>query len=209
MKFIGILSVFVIVAILSSTSQAYSTDEKLVVEIFIESFCKYSKKFITQTFGPVYASVKDKIDVEFYPYGKASRSLNDEDEWEFNCQHGTIECVNNTKQSCALDVIGDNQDRQVEFMRCAMGEKTLTQCSDLLKINKDTVETCASGERGIELQHKAAEESEKVIPKSGKVPTIVFQRIYSEDNSMAAMADFKATCIRLYEENFGKKKGAK
>lgn len=202
MKFVGVLSALLIIA-LSSTSQADTQDQKLLVEIFVESFCKYSKKFMVINFCPAYAAVRDRIDVQFYPYGKASRSKNDDDEWEFNCQHGTIECINNTKQSCGLDVIGEHQDRQVEFMCCTMGDKTLTQCCDLLKINKNAVEVCASGSRGDELQKLAAEETEKVMPKSNQVPTVVFNRKYSEPNSMAALNDFKEAFDRIYKEIFG------
>ena len=203
MKFVGILSV-ILVIVFSSTSQA-KDENKLIVEIFIESLCKFSKKFITGVFASGYPSVKDIIIVIFYPYGKVIRSRNLDDEWEYDCQHGIVECVTNTKQSCGLDMIGNDQDRKVKFMTCAMGSNNLTHCSKHSNLNHDDIVKCSEGPRGEELQKKAAEETEKVMPKSDQVPTVIFGGNYSEDNSMSAMHNFSETCKRIYEETFGEK----
>lgn len=39
---------------------------------------------------------------------------------DFNCQHGPGECTMNRVQSCALDMLNDNQTAQVEFVICHM-----------------------------------------------------------------------------------------
>lgn len=206
MKFAVILSTVLFIVLSPETEARRGRDDKkLLVEIFIESLCRYSKKFIVENFYPAYSALSDRIDVEFYPYGKAERTQNEYDEWEFQCQHGTLECINNAKQSCGLDFIGDDQDRQVEFIFCTMSANSFSQCCDLLGLNKQAIEECAVGPRGEELQKEAAEETEKVMFKSGQVPTIVFNKVYNEDNSMAALGSFEEAFNRIYEETFGPK----
>lgn len=200
MKLFGILSGVLLVAFVS-TSQAERHGDKCLVEIFIESFCKFSKRFIVENFCPAYNNVKNQIEVEFYPYGKAIRTRNDDDEIEIQCQHGEIECVNNTKQSCALDLIGDDQDRQVDFICCSMADKTLKHCTDLLNLDKKKIEECAAGERGDVLQRSAADETDNVMPQANQVPVVVFNGIYTEDNSMSALHNFTEAVERICNES--------
>lgn len=62
--------------------------KKLKIGIFIEADCSFSKKFITGQFRPAYNGLKEKIDVEFFTFGKSESYVDEDGNVRFKCQHG-------------------------------------------------------------------------------------------------------------------------
>lgn len=75
-----------------------------------------------------------------------------------------------------LDLIGENQDIQTEFVACAM-QKNPQSCAIQAKVNLKKVDFCVKGARGLQLQLIAEKESEAIINTSMFVPTVSFSII--------------------------------
>lgn len=169
---------------------AYIKAEKLKVEIYIESECKYSKKFIQEQIFPFYDELKEKVDLIFIPFGK-SRSVLKNSKIEFKCQHGPPECLNNMIMSCVLDSIPDNKNLQMKFIACSMGyEKTKIHCAKEVGFSEDKVKNCLTNGEGIKLQLEAEKITEPIVKASGHVPTIVFNGNYDETENIQAVVNF-------------------
>lgn len=59
----------ILVAVLLATVKSQST--KVRVEVYYETLCPDSIRFLIQQLIPKYADIKDKIDLTLYPFGKA------------------------------------------------------------------------------------------------------------------------------------------
>lgn len=153
-------------------------EEKLLIEIFIESFCTYSKQFICNQFRPAYENIKNEVVVRFYTFGKSKSFINEKGEIEFECQHGEKECEWNKIQTCGLDKIGANQDLQAQFIICTMCSLNKAECVESLDLSFDDIQTCANGTLGTELQLKM-EEASAIIKTAGHVPLIKFDGDYN------------------------------
>lgn len=87
MKLIKFLAVFLVLFSASAT-------DKITFDVYIESMCKYSRRFVEFGLSPeVYNEVKDKIILRFFPCGKSSHSPGEDGKEVFECQHGELECV--------------------------------------------------------------------------------------------------------------------
>lgn len=64
------LGTIVIILIIFLLEKAGAEDKKLNVQIFYEALCIDSQKFIEQV-GRSYEQLKNKISIDFIPFGKA------------------------------------------------------------------------------------------------------------------------------------------
>jgi interferon gamma-inducible protein 30 len=179
---------------------AFSGDssDKLRIDIFIESECPYSIKFIQEQVKANYELIKDDVKITYIPFGKA-KSFKNESGTFFECQHGPVECHNNLYQSCGLDIIGTaNMDRQTKFIICAMNsQKSEENCNDENELKGHEIEACINGSRGTELQLAAERMTNPIIQQqSHHVPTITFEGIFNEEDDSAALGDFYQTVQR-------------
>lgn len=154
---------------------------------------------------PAYRAIKHVIDINFYTFGKSESFIDENGETKFKCQHGESECNKNKLLTCGLHFIGDDKDRQVEFLTCTSSSsssilyRTYSQCAEVSKLNWKEIESCAEGELGTELQLQMEKDS-KVIKESGHVPTITFDGIYVARDFFAALSDFYGVVERKLGE---------
>ena len=113
---------------------------------------------------------------------------------------GVRECEGNKFQSCALDVIGKDQDKQTKFVVCAMDfSKSSSNCAQNLGLDMNKVNECANGERGNSLQLQAEEFSKDIIARSGFVPSIVYGGVFKTSDNWASLEDFEAIVNDKYQ----------
>lgn len=175
---------------------------KIQVDIYIESYCKFSQEFILEEFTPDYEALKDDISVHFFTAGKSSSFVDEYGEVVFRCQHGPAECRRNVFQTCGLNAIGDNQDKQVAFMNCTMRlEIPFEECCSLLDLNYEAIEGCSSSQEGVDLQLKVLEMTTPILDISGHIPTITFDGKYDENDLNVAVIDFKGLILRKLRDN--------
>lgn len=169
--------------------------QKLKISFYISSLCKDSKRFLTEKFYPVYQELKDYLDVEFIPWGKAKR-----DEEGIKCQFGEADCKANKIQSCALHLMGNDQERQVEYLACEFVNMFSTQgsyqCAEGTGLSTPLVQECAELGLGDALQRVAEQKTATITMIF--VPTIVYSDHYDQRIQDMAFTDFrKTTCAFL------------
>merc|ERR1712236_139881 len=78
----------------------------LVVDIFYESLCPDSTRFISQQIPPMYEAIGQHVEIRFRPYGFATTTEVD-GSYQFECQHGERECYGNIVQACTVHYTSD------------------------------------------------------------------------------------------------------
>lgn len=203
MKFVGF---FTLAAMFLVMSLAQESKKPLLMRVYIESKCRFSRKFITEQFPPAYDLFKKEIKVEFFTHGKSTSTKDSNGTVTFECQHGPPECDSNKLQSCGLELIRRSdeevKDRQAEFVVCTMGESEYPECYEKVSLDQQEVEDCASGDLGTQLQLDMEVESRDVIAESGHVPTITYSGIFDENRSAESLVDLQGCLSRLLAENW-------
>lgn len=112
--------------------------------------------------------------------------------FELDVYVGSRECQGNRYQSCALDVIGPNdQDKQTAFVICAMDFlKIPSNCAKDLDLDLDAIDACFNGKRGTELQLEAESFSKDVIEDSGFVPTMTYGQKFNARSQRSSLDRF-------------------
>ncbi|XP_028137093.1 GILT-like protein 1 [Diabrotica virgifera virgifera] len=176
----------------------------LKVSVYYESLCPDSIKFIKDQFNPAYSTVlKDKINVDFVPFGKAT-AIKSNGTWSFTCQHKEPECYGNKVQSCAIDIASYNTS--IEFVVCAMksgdasDDELLKQCAEDNQIKWDDIDNCLKSGKGDELLAKYGDRTNAVTPKITFIPTIVFNDVYTDKLQELALKDFLTVSEVLLEK---------
>jgi Gamma interferon inducible lysosomal thiol reductase (GILT) len=106
---------------------------------------------------------------------------------------GVRECEGNKYQSCVLDVIGKDQDKQTAFVICAMNFlNSASNCAKNQGLDMNKVNQCANGERGNVLQLEAEEFSRSIIARSSFVPSIVYSGVFKAGDNWASLEDFES-----------------
>ncbi|KAG5681785.1 hypothetical protein PVAND_011193 [Polypedilum vanderplanki] len=168
-------------------------NDKLHIDIHYESRCPDSRNFIKNQLVPAYSKIKDKVVLNYIPFGKAY-SYNSNNRVRFSCQHGERECDGNVFQACVLDFIGvENQDSQLSFVACAMDfSKNPFNCAQNMGIDLIKINECTNGEKGIQLQIDAEKYSTPHIRRSGFVPTITYNNKYNSIDFWDSLDDFES-----------------
>jgi hypothetical protein len=172
-----------------------SQADKLKIDVFIESQCKYSRKFLQDQVKPNYEQIKNDVVIAFIPFGK-SRSFTNDSGTFFECQHGSFECECNMFQACAQHLIGDDMDRRTQFMVCSMEEHaSLYFCSSQVGLHPRNVNECVASSEGTRLQLDNEKLTAPIIRQSHHVPTIVFDQTWNDSDNLRSLADFLAVVL--------------
>lgn len=175
--------------------------EKLKVEVYYETLCGDSKRFITRQLYPVKtSSLGEYFDVEFVPYGKAT-TTGSSGSYGFTCQHGQKECDGNKMHACALKHV-NSTELKVEFIHCSMSTKSppksLPECAEKLQVNTTDIEACIEGEEGDELLASNGRQTHALRPKLYFVPWIRYNKVFTEENLENSQHNFKSVlCAEL------------
>ncbi|XP_015118814.1 GILT-like protein 1 [Diachasma alloeum] len=177
-----------------------STEAVIKVDIYYETLCGDSIRFIKDQLVPAYHGLKDYLDINFVPYGKVKYLQSRPGVLSINCQHGPLEYLGNKAHACALDQIrnlrGERTAKQslaVNFVDCALGRRdpatAARQCAATLGLN--SIDHCLTSEIGDNLLAACGYQTRCLNPPLSFVPTIVVDNVYSKANQIAALVDFK------------------
>ncbi|XP_023712318.1 GILT-like protein 1 [Cryptotermes secundus] len=170
--------------------------QKVHVTVYYETLCPDSQRFIKFQLYPAWKDLRDHLILEFVPFGKSSGNRFD----GFKCQHGERECRGNLMQSCALSLL-NSSGPQMEFVYCVMssvdGSQEGKRCSEKVGISWAAVDSCTKSTVGTTLQLMAQEETLKLAPLGlGFVPTITFNKKYSQQDQRDALQNFRGIACR-------------
>ncbi|CAD7092979.1 unnamed protein product [Hermetia illucens] len=165
---------------------AYSAQKRVKVTILYETLCPDSTKFVTEQLSPNYYHLRNYIDFELVPFGKAKSQNNGA---SFTCQHGQTECAGNRIQTCALNSIW-NKDLQIAFVGCYMSTGDLSgfHCANKYGIEFADIMYCASTDLGRQLQLRDEKRTGQFRPSF--VPTIIYNNKFDEGVQDRALYDF-------------------
>ncbi|XP_054009510.1 gamma-interferon-inducible lysosomal thiol reductase-like [Hylaeus anthracinus] len=190
------------------------SNKAIEVDVYYESLCPDSMRWIKDKLAPSYDALKDYIHVNYIPYGKASQKVNQENgQWQFVCQHGPNECEGNMAQACAIHAIQNEEtaDRVQQLTEalvvCAMASSfpatAVPQCAETVKLNQqsqDSIRDCMSGPLAQELLAANGKKTAALTPPLSFVPTITLNGVYSQENQRKALNNFfKLICDNLGE----------
>ncbi|XP_055587220.1 GILT-like protein 1 [Uranotaenia lowii] len=185
---------------------------KVPVNIYYESLCPDSAKFINEQLYPVAKQFRSNLDLKFIPYGKSTYRTQGS-EVQFDCHHGPNECYGNKVHACALYHIQGNSYQPnntkealvLEYVNCLMERAQFKDgvfpgkaCADAFEIhNYETIETCANSTEGSSLLRNYGDETEKLLKGGLKnVPTIAFKQTFDSDNQNLAIQNFRAALCK-------------
>ncbi|KAH0822276.1 hypothetical protein GEV33_000516 [Tenebrio molitor] len=154
---------------------------------------------------PNYSQLKDYIQLEFVPFGKATHNFVD-NKWLFDCQHGPNECKGNKYQSCAL-AQNNGQDKDVAFVHCVMRERNpadvskMQKCANRVNINWNKISNCARTAQGDDLLARNGNKTNNLEQNISFVPTVVYDDKYDDYLQERSLVDFVAVvCSKIAGE---------
>lgn len=111
----GIYLVTLVASIFALQVNALQTiNGRIKITIQTTAGCTDTVRFIQDQLEPTYELYKEFLDIEFVPWGRATR----DDNGTVICQFGVNDCWANRNHRCALEKLKENQDAQIHYMVC-------------------------------------------------------------------------------------------
>lgn len=185
----------------STITKDAATPDKVKVSVYYETLCPDSIQFITQQLWPTYQKVKDIINIELIPFGKAS-FFPVNGEYQFECQHGPKECKGNKIHACAIDLYPTTES-SLPFVYCSMGAgdpiEAANTCATNNKLDWTQISSCASGKRGSELLLAHGKKTKSLNPKMIFVPWIIINDVFTNENEENSIQNFLQVVCSSYK----------
>ncbi|XP_075170510.1 GILT-like protein 3 [Haematobia irritans] len=202
MKSFVLLS-FLLVTCAINCSNADLEPQKLKVEVYYETLCPDSMRFIrNQLYG---AMIDDSLlqysDLVFIPYGKVGSWTDPEtNKTNLYCQHGTRECELNAMHACIVE--HNTVREQLDMITCLLnGYNTdIDMCSQQLDIDVTAAKNC-----------KASRETNEILKKYGNmtdsidmtfVPSVGLGGVFDPWKQRSILHNFPRIFCRKYREKF-------
>jgi interferon gamma-inducible protein 30 len=184
----------------SSSSEVIEKEktEKILVTVYYEALCPDSRYFITKQVVPTFNSIKDYIELQLIPYGKAETKVTKND-YIFECQHGEIECEANIVHACSISKIQDTR-RQLDVIACMIKNNMhpmsiLKSCTNQMDEYK-AIENCAQSIEGRRLLMKYGQLTKALKPMISFIPTVTLD--HDLDNQVLILKNLlHQVCQRL------------
>lgn len=187
-------SIFNVSAVTSTTPAPQSQNERVRVEINLESLCPDSRRFVLNQLVPTFSELKDVMQVDIIPFGHA-RTLGHN---KMICQHGSRECEGNRRMACIIARTKGDQDLIVPTIGClftlGISPQTCVE-QNLPGVPFDDLEKCKDSEES----YKMMEDYEKKTGRIDYVPRIKIEGSYSEDVQEEAEHDLRKAVCNYYK----------
>ncbi|KAM4709575.1 gamma-interferon-inducible lysosomal thiol reductase [Discoglossus pictus] len=176
-----------------------SSEPAVQVELYYESLCGGCRNFLCLQLFPTWLMLNDIMNVTLVPYGNA-QERNDSGKWDFQCQHGTDECVGNMMEACLMNQLQDI-DAYFLIIFCMESSKSVTSslgpCLSIYApdLPSQKILDCVNGDLGNQLMHQNALRTEGLNPPHQYVPWVVINGKHTDEiQAQAQSALFNLVC---------------
>lgn len=158
----AVATLFLVSVALSAATAAVasSSDDKVQLGVYVESFCPYCQSFQTTSLKTMLATPGfwDIVNMTLVPFGNAVIQNG-----QIQCQHGPQECIGNTIECCAIKYNPDPR-KYWPFVLCmeAHGDNMLQypeQCAHDAGLDWKEIDTCYNGPIGHQCDLQAGAET--------------------------------------------------
>lgn len=172
-----------------------SAVQKVKISVYYETNCPDSKDFILYQLFPTYNVLRDYIEINLVPYGKARQTLKPDGSYAFDCQHGINECRGNLIQTCVIN-LESLMDNIMNFVNCSESfpqpYQAAEECAQRTGIEYQPILDCYSSRQGNQYQHEMADSTESLSPKLNFVPWInINDEVHSSATQKKALNNLK------------------
>lgn len=166
--------------------------------VFYESRCPDSEIYFQSQLKPTIDKYPN-INLKLVPYGK-STSLRVGEDFEFQCQHGQLECEGNRFHACAINQTHDNLPLQITLTTCLIedfyqeGPRERAEfCCEKHGVDYNSVLLCANGKEGARLLYEHGIATSKWHPTF--IPMILLNN--QDANQDGLLSNLEATISNI------------
>ena len=171
------------------------------LELYWESLCPDSIRFIVKQLKPAFEKVKDIFAIKLYPYGKAT-STKSGDTWTFECQHGPNECQGNLLLACAVTLYPKTEEI-LPFIFCVESDSSPQtagqKCAAQTGLEWNTLNQCVNSNVGSQLLYNNGEVTQHLSPALNYVPWIVVDGQHTAEINTEAETDLVSLVCKRYQ----------
>lgn len=170
------------------------------VSLYYEALCPGCRQLLMTQYFPTYAKLKNTgiLNINLYPYGNAQEYWNGYS-WQFRCQHGSSECIVNTLETCAMNVLP--AAHRIPFVQCMETTPYITYgsyCAQRVGADWKRLRTCYQGKEGNNLQHQVALKTSSLNPRHQYVPWVTVNGVHTNDIQNRVSSNMLSYVCSLY-----------
>lgn len=185
----------IFVAVLALTHvESLAVENSVQVQVYYETLCPDSIKFITTQLYPAYTTLGPEIlKLELIPYGHASEDDSNGTR-VFTCQHGPRECFGNKIHACAINLY--SIENVTNFVYCSersndpANDTNLEQCAHNAGLSWPKIQECFTSGKGDDLLSANGNKTDLVKPVF--IPTIVLNGKFNQTYQDESIVDFES-----------------
>ncbi|XP_077499356.1 gamma-interferon-inducible lysosomal thiol reductase-like [Amblyomma americanum] len=191
----------------TASSSGGRPPNRVKVQLFYETHCPYSQKFITHQLWPTYLRLNGLLNVRLIPFGMAKRKetvgKGGRMVTEITCQHGRRECVGNMIQACAVSLFKGTY-KLLAFVVCmessATPHKAARACASRVGVDWAALRRCTSSKTGPRLLLKMGRKTASHQPAIRHVPYVVVNGKQGQDIENRARTDLYGLVCSMFAE---------
>ncbi|PVD31884.1 hypothetical protein C0Q70_07308 [Pomacea canaliculata] len=166
-----------------------------------EEIAEQCKDFIEGQLYPTFQKVGNIMNLTLIPYGNAKEQKGPQGEYIFTCQHGELECIGNTIETCAIYEL-KNISIYFPFIHCMELSlrsynpyEAASVCSNKTGVPVQNILNCANSSLGNTLEHQMALKTDALQPSHEYVPWVTLNGVHTEKiNNKAVKNLLKLIC---------------
>nr|XP_008169805.1 gamma-interferon-inducible lysosomal thiol reductase isoform X2 [Chrysemys picta bellii] len=169
------------------------------LSLYYESLCPACRNFLVTQLFPTWVMLSDIMDITLVPYGNAQEK-NVSGKWQFECQHGELECKGNMIETCLMYQLKD-LDHSFPVIFCMESAGSVVENLEAcLQVYAPTVQvaeikSCVTGDLGNKLMHHNAQLTDALNPPHNYVPWILVNGKHTDAlQARAQSALFRMVC---------------
>ncbi|KAM6041589.1 gamma-interferon-inducible lysosomal thiol reductase [Chlamydotis macqueenii] len=174
------------------------------VSLFYESLCPACRWFLVQQLFTAWLLLPEEaLSVTLVPYGNA-QERNVSGKWQFQCQHGSEECLGNMIETCLM-YEAKNFSTYFPLIFCLESGSSVTKnleaCLQIYapQLDAGRVAACVQGDTGAALMHRNAQLTQALDPPHHYVPWILINGKHTEELQEQAQTSLLGLICRLYQ----------